>query len=459
MTEQEIKDLVTRQRSYFQSGATLPVSARLAALRRLYNAISSHEKEIRRALQKDLGKSGFESYMCETGMVLEEISYMLKHTRKFAREQRVHTPLAQFCSRSYKKPSPYGVTLIMSPWNYPFMLTLSPLADALAAGNTAVVKPSAYSPYTSEVLLSTLTECFDPKYVAVVTGGRAENTCLLREHFDYIFFTGSQAVGKEVMRSAAEHLTPVTLELGGKSPCIVDQTADIRLAARRIVFGKYLNCGQTCVAPDYVYCHRSVKDQLIKEVQKQIRRQYGKQPLHSSDYGKIINEKHFDRILGLIDEKKVVHGGGSDRSTLRIEPTVMDNVTFSDAVMQEEIFGPVMPILVFDSLDEVIRRINSMPHPLALYIFTSDKKAARKVTARCGFGGGCINDTIIHLATSEMGFGGFGESGMGAYHGKTGFDTFTHYKSIVDKKTWIDLPMRYQPYRKGAEKLVRFFLK
>jgi len=459
MTEQEIKDLVTRQRSYFQSGATLPVSARLAALRRLYDAISSHEKEIRRALQKDLGKSGFESYMCETGMVLEEISYMLKHTRKFAREQRVHTPLAQFCSRSYKKPSPYGVTLIMSPWNYPFMLTLSPLADALAAGNTAVVKPSAYSPYTSEVLLSTLTECFDPKYVAVVTGGRAENTCLLREHFDYIFFTGSQAVGKEVMRSAAEHLTPVTLELGGKSPCIVDQTADIRLAARRIVFGKYLNCGQTCVAPDYVYCHRSVKDQLIKEVQKQIRRQYGKQPLHSSDYGKIINEKHFDRILGLIDEKKVVHGGGSDRSTLRIEPTVMDNVTFSDAVMQEEIFGPVMPILVFDSLDEVIRRINSMPHPLALYIFTSDKKTARKVTARCGFGGGCINDTIIHLATSEMGFGGFGESGMGAYHGKTGFDTFTHYKSIVDKKTWIDLPMRYQPYRKGDEKLVRFFLK
>lgn len=459
MTEQEIKDLVTRQRSYFQSGATLPVSARLAALRRLYDAISSHEKEIRRALQKDLGKSGFESYMCETGMVLEEISYMLKHTPKFAREQRVHTPLAQFCSRSYKKPSPYGVTLIMSPWNYPFMLTLSPLADALAAGNTAVVKPSAYSPYTSEVLLSTLTECFDPKYVAVVTGGRAENTCLLREHFDYIFFTGSQAVGKEVMRSAAEHLTPVTLELGGKSPCIVDQTADIRLAARRIVFGKYLNCGQTCVAPDYVYCHRSVKDQLIKEVQKQIRRQYGKQPLHSSDYGKIINEKHFDRILGLIDEKKVVHGGGSDRSTLRIEPTVMDNVTFSDAVMQEEIFGPVMPILVFDSLDEVIRRINSMPHPLALYIFTSDKKAARKVTARCGFGGGCINDTIIHLATSEMGFGGFGESGMGAYHGKTGFDTFTHYKSIVDKKTWIDLPMRYQPYRKWDEKLVRFFLK
>ena len=347
----------------------------------------------------------------------------------------------------------------MSPWNYPFMLTLSPLADALAAGNTAVVKPSAYSPHTSRVILDILSQCFDPRYVAVVTGGRAENTCLLQEHFDYIFFTGSQSVGKEVMRKAAEHLTPITLELGGKSPCIVDKTADLKLAARRIVFGKYLNCGQTCVAPDYVYCHRSIKDRLIKEVQEQIRKQYGSRPLDNPDYGKIINEKHFDRILGLIDKKKVVQGGNSDRKTLRIEPTVLDNVSFSDPVMQEEIFGPLMPVLVFDSLEEVISRVNSMPHPLALYLFTSDKAAAKEITARCGFGGGCINDTIIHLATTEMGFGGFGESGMGAYHGKTGFDTFTHYKSIVDKKTWLDLPMRYQPYRQIHEKMVRFFLK
>ena len=397
--------------------------------------------------------------MCETGLVLEEISYMLIHVRRFAGEKRVRTPLAQFHSRSYKKPSPYGVTLIMSPWNYPFMLTLSPLVDALAAGNTAVVKPSAYSPNTSEVIRQILAKCFEPQYVSVVTGGRAENTCLLHEHFDYIFFTGSQSVGKEVMRSAADHLTPVTLELGGKSPCIVDQTANIKLAARRIVFGKYLNCGQTCVAPDYIYCHRSVRDRLIKEIQKQIRKQFGKKPLDNKDYGKIINEKHFDRILGLIDKEKVVFGGNCDRDALRIEPTVMDNVTFSDAVMQEEIFGPVMPILTFDSLDEVIRNVNAMPHPLALYLFTSSKAAAKRVTARFGFGGGCINDTIIHLATTEMGFGGFGESGMGSYHGKTGFDTFTHYKSIVDKKTWLDLPMRYQPYRKMHEKMVRFFLK
>ena len=459
MTEQEINSLVTRQRKFFQTGATLPVSVRITALRGLYTAIVKYENEIHDALKKDLGKSGFESYMCETGLVLEEISYMLKHIRRFAGEKRVRTPLSQFHSRSFKKPSPYGVTLIMSPWNYPFMLTLSPLVDALAAGNTAVVKPSAYSPNTSEILRKILSQCFDPQYVAVVTGGRAENTCLLREHFDYIFFTGSQTVGKEVMRNAAEYLTPVTLELGGKSPCIVDQTADIRLAARRIVFGKYLNCGQTCVAPDYIYCHRSVKDSLVKEIQRQIQLQYGEEPLHNPDYGKIINKKHFDRILGLIDEKKVVHGGNSDRDTLRIEPTVLDNVTFADPVMQEEIFGPLMPVLVFDNLDEAITRINAMPHPLALYFFTSDKAAAKDVTSRCGFGGGCINDTIIHLATTEMGFGGFGESGMGAYHGKTGFDTFSHYKSIVDKKTWIDLPMRYQPYRKMHEKMVRFFLK
>lgn len=459
MTEQEINGLVAGQRKYFQTGATLPVGTRIHALRSLYNTISRYENEIHDALKKDLGKSGFESYMCETGLVLDEISYMLKHVRRFAGEKRVRTPLAQFHSRSFKKPSPYGVTLIMSPWNYPFMLTLSPLADALAAGNTAVVKPSAYSPYTSAIIQKILSKCFETQYVTVVTGGRAENTCLLREHFDYIFFTGSQNVGKEVMRNAAEHLTPITLELGGKSPCIVDQSANIRLAARRIVFGKYLNCGQTCVAPDYIYCHRSVKDALVKEIKQQIQIQYGREPLHNPDYGKIINEKHFDRILGLIEEGKTVHGGNSDRKTLRIEPTVLDNVTFSDPVMQEEIFGPVMPILVFDSLEEVIDRINTMPHPLALYFFTSNKAAAKEVTSRCGFGGGCINDTIIHLATTEMGFGGFGESGMGAYHGKTGFDTFSHYKSIVDKKTWLDLPMRYQPYRKMYEKMVRFFLK
>ncbi|CDD07743.1 aldehyde dehydrogenase [Dorea sp. CAG:317] len=459
MTETEIRQIVENQRTYFYTGATLPLSHRIEALKKIQSYILTHEAEIGKAIRKDLGKSDFESYMCETGLVLSEITYMLKRIRSFAKEKNVLTPLAQFHSRSFKKPSPYGVALIMSPWNYPFLLTIDPLIDALAAGNTVVLKPSAYSPYTSAVIQSMIEECFDTRYVAVITGGRAENTCLLNEHFDYIFFTGSQTVGKEVMRHAAAHLTPVTLELGGKSPCIVEESANIKLAARRIVFGKYLNCGQTCVAPDYIYCDRKIKDQLLAEIKRQIKRQFRSEPLTNKNYGKIINEKHFDRITKLIDSSKVVFGGKCDRTTLKIEPTVMDHVTFDDAVMQEEIFGPILPILTYDSLDQAIHKINSMPHPLALYVFTSDKTAARKVTARCGFGGGCINDTIIHLATSEMGFGGFGESGMGSYHGKDGFRTFSHYKSIVDKKTWLDLPMRYQPYRKINEKLIHLFLK
>ena len=459
MTEIEIRQIVENQRTYFYTGATLPLSHRIEALKKIQSYILTHEAEIGKAIRKDLGKSDFESYMCETGLVLSEITYMLKHIRSFAKEKNVLTPLAQFHSRSFKKPSPYGVALIMSPWNYPFLLTIDPLIDALAAGNTVVLKPSAYSPYTSAVIQSMIEECFDKRYVAVITGGRAENTCLLNEHFDYIFFTGSQTVGKEVMRHAAAHLTPVTLELGGKSPCIVEESANIKLAARRIVFGKYLNCGQTCVAPDYIYCDRKIKDQLLAEIKRQIKRQFRSESLTNKNYGKIINEKHFDRITKLIDSSKVVFGGKCDRTTLKIEPTVMDHVTFDDAVMQEEIFGPILPILTYDSLDQAIHKINSIPHPLALYVFTSDKTAARKVTARCGFGGGCINDTIIHLATSEMGFGGFGESGMGSYHGKDGFRTFSHYKSIVDKKTWLDLPMRYQPYRKINEKLIHLFLK
>lgn len=459
MTANEIKQIVDKQRAFYHTHTTLSVSYRLNALQRLRDSIIRHESAIHQALQKDLGKSAFESYMCETGLVLSELHYMLKHTRSFAKEKRVHTPLAQFHSKSYRKPSPYGVCLIMSPWNYPFLLTIDPLIDAIAAGNTAVIKPSAYAPHTGTLIQKILEECFSQEYVAVVTGGRSENTNLLKEHFDYIFFTGSQSVGKEVMRHAAEHLTPVTLELGGKSPCIVEKTANLKLAARRIVFGKFLNCGQTCVAPDYIYCDKTVKDALIQELQLQIIKQFGSTPLTNPNYGKIINAKHFQRILGLLKKETIVRGGKSNPQTLQIEPTLLDHITFEDAVMQEEIFGPLLPIVTYDSLDHAIQKINSMPHPLALYLFTTDQKLAKKVTANCSFGGGCINDVVIHLATSEMGFGGFGESGMGAYHGKDGFDAFSHYKSIVNKKNWIDLPMRYQPYQKHYEKLLRFFLK
>lgn len=460
MTKTEINEIVSRQREFFSSGATLPVEYRIDALKKLRSALIENEQEISDAVKSDLGKSGFESYMCETGLVISEISFILKHIRSYTKEKRVISPLAQFHSRSFVKPMPYGVTLIMSPWNYPLLLTLDPLVDALAAGNCAVVKPSAYSPKTSDIIKKIIESVFMPEYVAVVTGGREENTYLLDEKFDYIFFTGSSTVGRTVLEKAAPNLTPVTLELGGKSPCIVDKTANISLAAKRIVFGKYLNCGQTCVAPDYILCNKDIKNEFIECVIKEIKKQYGENAVNNADYGKIVNKKHFDRILGLIDKQKVVFGGESDEEMLKIAPTVMDNVTFEDAVMQEEIFGPVMPILTFDDLNDVIDTVNKRPKPLALYIFSSNKKNIKAITTKCSFGGGCINDTIIHLATSYMGFGGVGESGMGAYHGKVGFDTFSHHKSIVDKKTWLDLPMRYQPYtNKLYAKLLRMFLK
>ncbi len=454
MTREEINAIVEKQRSYYASGATLPVERRIKALKKLRQALLDNEQVIADALKKDLGKAAEESYMCETGLVISEISYLLRHIRRFSREKTVVTPLAQFASRSYQKPMPYGVALIMSPWNYPVLLTLDPLADALAAGNTAIIKPSAYSPATGELLQKLVSDIFPPEYVTVVTGGREENNYLLDEKFDCIFFTGSKSVGQMVMEKAAKHLTPVTLELGGKSPCIVHSDADLKLAARRIVFGKYLNCGQTCVAPDYILCHKSVKQQFVECVKEEIQRQYGQ-----AEYGKIINRKHFDRICSLIDPAKVIVGGGSDPETLQIEPTVMDDVTWDDAVMQEEIFGPIMPVLTYDSIDQVIEQVNGRDKPLALYIFAKNKAVIRKVTGRCAYGGGCVNDVVIHLATSSMGFGGVGESGMGSYHGKIGFDTFTHYKSIVDKKTWLDLPMRYQPYSKLYAKMIRLFLK
>lgn len=459
MTEQEIRQILEKQHRLFQEGATLPVSFRLSQLQKLKDGIRRYEEKLDQALEADLGKSRMESYMCEIGLTLSELTWMQKHLRSLVREKRVSTPLAQFAARSFRSPSPYGTVLIMSPWNYPVLLTLEPLIDAIAAGNTVVIKPSAYAEHTSAVLKEMLKECFPSEYVAVVTGGRAENKALLEQRFDKIFFTGGKTVGREVLRHAAEYLTPVTLELGGKSPCIVDKSAKIPLAAKRIVFGKYLNCGQTCVAPDYILCDRTVYAELILALQKEITTQFGEDPLKNPDYGKIINQKHYDRIMGLIDADKVVCGGCGDGQSLRITPTIMKNVTFSDTVMGEEIFGPVLPILTYDTLEEAIDIVEEHPHPLALYLFSEDKGAQKKVLELCHFGGGCINDTIIHLATSAMPFGGVGESGMGGYHGKTGFETFSHFRSIVDKKTWMDLPIRYQRYSRMKERLLRVFLR
>ena len=455
----QIVDILQQQKVFFKTGVTLSLEYRIEKLKLLKETIQKYESEICDALKEDLGKGSFESYMTEVGMTLSELTYMIKKLPKLIRIRSVKTPLAQFHSKSYQLACPYGNVLIMSPWNYPFLLTMGPLVDCLAAGNTAIVKPSAYSKNTTNVIEKIILECFDSKYVAVVKGGREQNQLLLEQKYDYIFFTGSGSVGKLVLQKAANNLTPVTLELGGKSPCIVDETANISLAAKRIVFGKYLNCGQTCVAPDYILCHKNVKDDFIAEVVKQIGLQYGENAMESSTYGKIINRKHFDRINGLIDQNKVVVGGKSNPDTLQIEPTVMKNVTYDDLVMQEEIFGPIMPIIEYESINNVIDKLQDMDKPLALYLFSKNEENIKKITTKCLYGGGCINDTIIHLATNNMGFGGVGESGMGSYHGKVGFDTFSHLKSIVDKKNWIDLPMRYKPYKKFNEKLLRKFLK
>ncbi|MDE6203529.1 MAG: aldehyde dehydrogenase [Lachnospiraceae bacterium] len=458
MDERELQILLARQRSYFASGKTRSFASRMHGLEVLKKAVKDYEKELAAALKKDLGKSSSESYMCETGLVLSELNWMMRHLKNLMREKTVATPLSQFAARSIISPSPYGNVLIMSPWNYPVLLTLNPLVDALAAGNTVILKPSAYAPASSQALKNLIEECFPSRHVAVVTGGRRENQALLKQRFDKIFFTGSQQAGQEVLRHAAEHLTPVTLELGGKSPCIVDKSAKIGLAARRIVFGKYLNCGQTCVAPDYILCDERICGSLTAAIQKEIVRQFGANPLDSPVYGKIINAKHFHRILKLIDPDKLVCGGGYNEDTLRIAPTVLKDVTFDDAVMQEEIFGPVLPILTYRSLEEAITAIESRPHPLALYLFSEDPFIQKKVLSHCRFGGGCINDTVIHLATSAMPFGGVGESGMGGYHGETGFQEFCHTRSIVDKKTWMDLPIRYQPYSSLKNAMLKMFL-
>ena len=459
MTPQDITAIVASQRAYFKSGATLDVEGRLRALRILRAAIVTYEDVIASALQRDLGKSSTESIMCEIGMVKSALNHMLRHANHYAKAKRVRTPLAQFPATSLHKPSPFGVVLVMSPWNYPFLLTMEPLIEAIAAGNTVVVKPSAYSPHTSSVLEKLLTHYFDPRLIAVVTGGREENQQLLDEQFDHIFFTGSQRVGKEVMRKAAAHLTPVTLELGGKSPCIVERTADIPLAARRIVFGKYLNCGQTCIAPDYIYCDAAIADELMHALAQEIRIQFGEAPLANDDYGRIVSVKHFDRLTGLIDPAKIAYGGRTSPDTLQIEPTLLRDVEWGDAVMQEEIFGPILPVLTYENFGDAIDQLNDMPHPLALYIFTEDKIIARQVMSRLQFGGGCVNDTIIHLASNNLPFGGVGASGMGSYHGEAGFRTFSHEKSIVNKSTRFDLPLRYQPYGKWKERIIRLAMR
>lgn len=458
MDTMDIKEVLKRQREFFAEGVTRDLDYRRRALLKLRNAIRDHENEISDALYKDLGKSGYEAYETEIGLVYSEITYMLKHMGSLARTKKVATPLSNFPSKSRIFREPYGSVLIMSPWNYPFQLTMVPLIGALAAGNCAVVKPSAYSPAVSAIIDKILGEIYSECYVHTVTGGREANQSLLAEKFDYIFFTGGKAVGRQVMEAASKHLTPVTLELGGKSPCIVDESADIPLAARRIVWGKFLNCGQTCVAPDYILVHKSVKDKLLTALARNIEALYGENPMDSKDYSRIVNEKHFDRLMALTEGEDLYYSGGYDRDRLKLGPVIIDNPSWDSKAMADEIFGPILPVIEFDDLRRVKKQIEARPKPLALYLFTRSKASMKYVTRNISFGGGCINDTIMHLATSNMPFGGVGESGMGNYHGSYSFMTFTHEKSVLRKSNLIDIPLRYPPYSTST-KWLKVFLK
>lgn len=454
----EIWELVTRQRAFFEEGRTRQVAFRLVALNKLYNEVAVRERQICRALRADLNKSDFESYMTEVGLVLSELRYTMAHLEKWAKMQPVPTPLAQMPAKSFRFPEPYGVALVMAPWNYPFLLSMEPLIGAIAAGNTVVLKPSAYAPHTAKVLEMLFRSCFPQSYVAVVQGGREENEALLNQRFDKIFFTGGVTVGRLVMERAAKHLTPVTLELGGKSPCIVDRTANVKMAAKRIVFGKFLNAGQTCVAPDYLLVHRDVKNQLVAYMKQFIRLFYGPVPLENPDYPKIINEKHFQRLKGLL-EKQTILAGGEDNGADRIAPTLIGSVSPESPVMQEEIFGPILPVLTYTSLEEALRFVQEREKPLALYLFTTDRTIERRVMREVSFGGGCVNDTVVHLASPYLSFGGVGNSGMGAYHGKYSFDAFSHYKSVLKRPSRLEVPVRYFPAEPYKKKLVRLLLR
>ena len=453
----DIHEIVESEKHFFRTGVTRGVDFRIDMLKKFRKAIIENDELISAALKADLNKQPFESYMCETGQLLEEINFHIKRLKKWSKTRRVKSGIGQLPGKSYVCPEPYGVVLIMAPWNYPVQLCLMPLVGAISAGNCAVVKPSAYAPESSRVISKLIESAFPTGFVTAVEGGRDANKALLDEPFDYIFFTGSVAVGKTVMEAAAKRLTPVTLELGGKSPIIVDETANLPLAARRIAFGKVLNAGQTCVAPDYLMIEKSVEAPFIEEYKKALADFFPDGDM--SGMVRIINDKHFERVCNILDNSgNVVIGGARDAETRFIEPAVLTGVPVDSPAMQQEIFGPVLPVLPYEKLDDCIDFIRSRPKPLALYIFSENKMNQEKVLNSCSFGGGCINDTVIHLASSHMSFGGVGESGMGSYHGKKSFDTFTHYRSVL-KQGKLDVKLRYFPYKSGKEKITRMILK
>lgn len=450
--------IVQNQKTFFRTNKTKDISFRLDALQKLRSAIKKYEKELMNALKADLNKSEFEAYSTEIGFVLEEIRFTIRNIRKWVKPEKVKTPLTHIGSKSFLYSEPYGVILIVAPWNYPFQLAIGPLIGAIAAGNCAIIKPSELTPKTSELLARLVEEIFPKEYISVVFGGVEESQALLNEKTDYIFFTGSVIVGKIFMEAAAKNLTPVTLELGGKSPCIIHKDANLKVAAKRIAWGKFTNSGQTCIAPDYLYVHQNIKDEFLLHLKNAIKELYGENPLDNPNYTRIVSEKHFNRLKSFLNNGEILLGGKSNPKTLVIEPTVLTNITWEDSVMKDEIFGPILPVLEYDVLTHVIEGIHRHPNPLALYLFSENNNVQQEVVNSISFGGGCINDTVYHFVSPYLPFGGVGSSGIGAYHGKGSFDTFSHKKSILKQTTLFDIPVRY-PNTKNGLKKIKYFLK
>ncbi len=452
-----IKEIIASQRDFFKTGQSRDLKFRIEKLKALRDTINKYQDEILVALKKDLNKSELEGYTTEIGTTITEINYAIKNIKKWTKKSYKKISIINFPSKNYTLNCPYGLVLVISPWNYPFSLAMQPLIGAIAGGNCVLVKPSEFSLNTSNIISKIIDECFSANYVKVLEGGKEVTQRLLEEKFEYIFFTGSPRVGQIVMEAASKNLTPVTLELGGKSPCIVCRDADISLSAKRIIWGKLINSGQTCIAPDYLVVHIDKKEELVMEIIKTIKEFYGESPIESDDYGKIINEGHFERLLGYLAKGRILSGGKYDRAKQSIEATILDGVTFEDDVMNEEIFGPILPILTFGDIEEVFEIIEKNPTPLALYLFTKDKDIEKRIIENISFGGGCINDTIMHVSSQMLPFGGVGESGMGRYHGKWSFETFTYEKSILKKARWLDIPLRYPPYENKLKWVKKIF--
>jgi len=453
LTQAPVKDIIRQQREFFATGKTKDVEWRIEQLKRLKQAIVDDQEAIVNAVKADLGRPDFEAYF--EIVAISEINYALKHLKSWVKPKKVATSIDQFPASAKIYPEPLGVVLIISPWNYPFQLMISPLTGAIAAGNCAVLKPSEVAANTSRVIADIIQKTFDPAYIAVVEGGVETSQQLLEEKFDHIFFTGGTAIGKIVMQAAAKHLTPVTLELGGKSPCIVDSDVDLKYAAKRITWGKYLNAGQTCIAPDYLLVDRRIKSELLTEIQKCVEEFYGDDPAQSPDYARLISRRHFERLEPLLKDGEIVMGGQTKPEEKYIAPTVMDQVSWESPVMQEEIFGPILPVLEYTDFKEAIAQINARPKPLALYIFSKDKQKQEQVLQETSSGGVCINDTVMQVGVSTLPFGGVGDSGIGSYHGKASFDTFSHYKSVLKKGFRFDPNWRYPPYKDKLSLLKR----